>query len=73
MWKSILGFIRSCVAHPKTSAAGLGMIATGIAAIAHEPNSLMTGAPEGLILGGIGLLLAPDANKTENNRADPEA
>lgn len=59
--KSVLQFLRGCVQHPKTSAAGVASIATGIALLVHDPASILRGEPVLAILLGVGLLLSADA------------
>ncbi len=55
--------LRRMIQHPKTSATGCALIATGVLGAIAAPPTLATPVPYAAVLGGIGLLLAPDADK----------
>lgn len=61
MMEKTLKFLRAAVKSPKSSAAGIAMIAVGIRMLVLNPGTLFTGEPLIAIFGGIGLLLAADA------------
>jgi len=71
-WKSVIksigAFLRSCIDHPKTSAAGVALIAAGVTELVHNPASILTGTPIMAILGGLGLLASADARPKETTQ-----